>query len=157
MCNLLFLQRNCIMFVRRKDFNILLQIYRYKIKPTLFFNCVVITIWLLHCFLRCIFCSTNCKTKIDFSELYLSLELPKCPLIFSNVRVIWWNNAWFIKSILEIALRILLDKDFNLKQFLAICLRNNFIKTEYAIVNIKHKFIDLLKNYIYSKKEDSRE
>ena len=31
------------------------------------------------------------------------------------------------------------------------------IKTEYAIVNIKWKTIDLLKNHIYSKKEPFRE
>ena len=89
------------MFVWLKDFNILLQIYRYKIKPTLFFNCVVITIWLLHNYLRCFLCSTNCEIKIDFSALSLSFKLPKCPLTFANVGVIWWNNAWFYKTILE--------------------------------------------------------
>ena len=35
--------------------------------------------------------------------------------------------------------------------------KENYIETVYAIVNIKHKITDLLKNHIYSKNEAFRE
>ena len=87
MCNSLFLHHNRIIFLWRKDFNIPLLLYRYKIKPTLFFNYVVITIWLLHNLLRCFLFSINCEMRIDFSALYISFKLPNCLLNFVNVSV----------------------------------------------------------------------
>ena len=44
------------------------------------------------------------------------------------------------------------DNQSNFFQALAL-----IIKTEYAIVNIKHKTIDLLKNHVHSKNEAFRE
>ena len=75
------------MFVCCKDVNIVLQIHLYKINASLFFNCIVITMGLLHSFLRCFLYSTNCDTRIGFSALYSAFKLPKCPLSFANVGV----------------------------------------------------------------------